>query len=89
VRDGRHGDEAQLVTGCDGRGRGPGLVLEAADVLAVDVGHAVVVLEVLGLADRCPLLLLGDAIDDELREAVCRVRGSPGVGWESWIWDLQ
>jgi hypothetical protein len=70
VGHGRHSDEPQLVAGRDGGRRRAGLVLEAADVLAVDVGHALVALEVLGLADRGPFLLLGDAIDDELGEAV-------------------
>jgi len=73
VGHGRHGDEPQLVARRDGGRRGAGLVLEAADVLAVDVRHALVALEVLGLADRDPFLLLGDAVDDELGEAVCWV----------------
>ena len=64
VGDGRHGDEAQLGAGGDGGGRGAGLVLEAADVDAVDVGHAVVVLVVLGPADRGPFFFLFDAVYD-------------------------
>ncbi len=62
--DGRHGDEAQLGAGGDGGGRGAGLVLEAADVDAVNVGHAVVVLVVLGPADRGPFFFLFDAVYD-------------------------
>jgi hypothetical protein len=70
VRHSRHGDEAQFVTGGDRGGRRARLVLEAADIWAIDVCHALITLEVLGLADRDPFNLFGDAVDDEFGEAV-------------------
>lgn len=78
VGHGRYGDEAELIPGGDGGGRCARPHLEAAHILAVDIGHAKVALVVLGLAHRGPLPFLGHAVHDELGESVC-----PGVSWGS------
>ena len=88
VGHGRHGDETELVTGGDGGGGGARPILEAADVLAIDVAHAVIVLVILGLTDRGPFLFLGHAVDNEFGKAVCSWSGGFGrrVGFGCLQW---
>jgi hypothetical protein len=49
VRDGRHGDEAELVASGNRSSACSGTHLEASNVGAIDVGHALVALVVLRL----------------------------------------
>jgi len=79
VRDLSVGDESQRSARFDGRCRSAGAHLEAPHVLRIDVGHAMVSLIILSLPDGGPFLSLGDAVDDDSREAVWRVV-SRGLG---------
>jgi len=64
------GNKAEVGTGSNGGSPRTGPHLEATYIGAVYIVDPMVVLVVLCLADRCPFLLLGDAIDHDLRESV-------------------
>jgi hypothetical protein len=73
VRNRRLGNEPEAVTGSDGRSTRSRTVLETTHIGASDGSNPRIGLVVLGLSDGCPFRCFGDAIQDELGEAVLQM----------------
>lgn len=59
------GYKAEIAACGDGSGSAPRSRLEAADIDAVDVCDAVIILIILCHADACPFFRFGLTVDDE------------------------